>query len=43
MSAETYYRNLMNTGEIISVDQVIDTFTTVFDVEAKKSELGLPK
>ena len=39
--AETYYRNLMSTGEIIPVDQVIDTFTAVFDAETKNAEVEL--
>ncbi|PKN66287.1 MAG: hypothetical protein CVU57_06350 [Deltaproteobacteria bacterium HGW-Deltaproteobacteria-15] len=40
-SAEAFYRALLNTGEIIPVDQVIETFTAVFDKETKNSELRL--
>jgi CRISPR/Cas system-associated exonuclease Cas4 (RecB family) len=39
--AETYYRSLMETGEIIPVDQIIETFKLVFDRETKNSELEL--
>jgi CRISPR/Cas system-associated exonuclease Cas4 (RecB family) len=39
--AETYYRNLMETGEIIPVDQIIATFEMVFDGEIRNSELKL--
>jgi len=39
--AEIFYRSLMENGEIIPVDQVIETFTAVFDGEIKKSDLKL--
>jgi putative RecB family exonuclease len=39
--AEAYYRALMETGEIIPVDQVIETFASVFDRETRNSELKL--
>jgi putative RecB family exonuclease len=39
--AETYYRSLMETGEIIPVEQVIETFEMVFDRETKNSDLEL--
>ena len=39
--AETFYRSLMETGEIIPVDQVIETFKIVFDRETKNSDLEL--
>ena len=35
-AAETYYRNLKETGEIISVNQVISVFETVL-----KKEIGI--
>ena len=35
--AETYYRNLKDTGEIIPVDQLITTFEMVFDNEIKST------
>jgi CRISPR/Cas system-associated exonuclease Cas4 (RecB family) len=37
--AEAFYRSLMDTGEIIPVDQIIETFKMVFDRETKNSEL----
>ncbi|RJR44067.1 MAG: PD-(D/E)XK nuclease family protein [Desulfobacteraceae bacterium] len=40
-SAEAYYRALMETGEIIPVDKIIETFTAVFDNDIKNSELKL--
>jgi len=40
-AAEAYYRNLKDTGEIITVDQVIGTFEMVFDRETKNSDLEL--
>jgi putative RecB family exonuclease len=39
--AETFYRSLMETGEIIPVDQVIETFIILFDRETKNSDLEL--
>jgi CRISPR/Cas system-associated exonuclease Cas4 (RecB family) len=39
--AETLYRSLMETGEIIPVDQVIETFKIVFERETKNSDLDL--
>ena len=39
--AEAYYRSLMDTGEIIPVDQIIETFKAVFDRETKNSDLEL--
>jgi CRISPR/Cas system-associated exonuclease Cas4 (RecB family) len=39
--AETYYRNLKDTGEIIPVDQLITTFEMVFDNEIKSTEVEL--
>jgi hypothetical protein len=39
--AEVFYRTLMETGEIISVDQVIATFEAVFNQEARNSEVEL--
>jgi len=40
-AAETYYRNLKDTGEIIPVDQVIGTFEMVFDNDIKSTEVEL--
>jgi putative RecB family exonuclease len=40
-AAETYYRNLKDTGEIIPVDQVIATFEMVFDNDIKSTEVEL--
>jgi CRISPR/Cas system-associated exonuclease Cas4 (RecB family) len=40
-AAEAYYRTLKDTGEIITVDQVIGTFEMVFDRETKNSDLEL--
>ena len=40
-AAETYYRNLKETGEIIPVDQVIATFESVFAKETEKTEIEL--
>jgi len=39
--AEAFYRSLMETGEIIPVDQIIETFKAVFDRETKNSDLEL--
>jgi CRISPR/Cas system-associated exonuclease Cas4 (RecB family) len=41
LAAEAYYRALMETGEIIPVDQVVETFTAAFDKETKNSNLRL--
>jgi putative RecB family exonuclease len=40
-AAEAYYRTLKDTGEIITVDQVIATFETVFDNDIKSTEVEL--
>jgi len=40
-SAETYYRSLQETGEIISVDQMIDVFESTFDQDTKNTEVEL--
>lgn len=40
-AAETYYRNLQETGEIIRVDQVIATFESVFKGEIDKTEIEI--
>jgi len=40
-AAETYYRNLKDTGEIVPVDQVIGTFEMVFDNDIKSTEVEL--
>ena len=40
-AAETYYRNLMETGEITHVDQVIATFETVFDQDIQNSDIEI--
>jgi putative RecB family exonuclease len=40
-AAEAYYRNLKDTGEIITVDQVIATFETVLDNDIKSAEMEL--
>jgi len=39
--AEIFYRSIMETGEIIPVDQVIETFKIVFDRETKNPDLEL--
>lgn len=39
--AEAFYRSLMETGEIIPVDQIIETFKAVFDRETRNSDLEL--
>jgi len=39
--AEAFYRSLMETGEILPVEQVIETFKMVFDRETKNSDLEL--
>ena len=40
-AAEAYYRNLKDTGEIITVNQVIATFEMVFDNDIKSTEVEL--
>ena len=40
-AAETYYRNLMETGEIIPVDQVISIFEAVFNQDIQNSEIEI--
>lgn len=37
-SAETYYRNIQSTGEIIPVDQMISTFEAVFFDDMERSD-----
>ena len=39
--AETYYRNLMETGEIVAVDQIIATFEAVFDQDIQNSNVEI--
>jgi CRISPR/Cas system-associated exonuclease Cas4 (RecB family) len=39
--AETYYRNLMETGEIVPVDQLIATFEAVFDQDIQNSDVEI--
>ena len=40
-AAEAYYTTLKDTGEIMSVDQVIATFEIVFDNDIKSTEVEL--
>ena len=40
-AAETYYCTLKDTGEIVTVDQVIATFEMVFDNDIKSTEVEL--
>jgi hypothetical protein len=40
-AAETYYRNLRETGEIIPVAQVIATFENVFNTEIDKTDIEI--
>jgi hypothetical protein len=40
-AAEAYYRTLKDTGEIITVDQLIATFEMVFDNDIKSAEVEL--
>ena len=40
-AAETYYKNIQETGEIIPVDQVIATFEIVFREETGKTDTAL--
>ena len=40
-AAEVYYRNLLETGEIVPVDQVISVFESVFDREIKNAEVEI--
>lgn len=39
--AETFYRALMETGEIISAEQLVEAFTSVFDEEVKNTEVEI--
>jgi CRISPR/Cas system-associated exonuclease Cas4 (RecB family) len=40
-AAEAYYRTLKDTGELITVEQVIATFETVFDNDMKSTDVEL--
>jgi putative RecB family exonuclease len=40
-AAEAYYRNLKDTGEVISVGQVIATYEMVFDSDMKSADVEL--